>query len=168
MVEKVGYKELFKIGMSFDTFLSTASEEEKEKIATITKVIKISDELVEKIEKLDQEYNFLLSAEPWCPYVRATLPVLIKMTELNPKIKLKIITEGRGFMFLREKLEISEESYVIPTLAVLDKNFDFVAKYVGRPSKYRKIGFDIVKEKYFTGHRSDDIVEEILERIEKR
>lgn len=159
------YKELFETGMSFDTFFSIASASEKEKIKEIASVVKIKDEYVERIKKIDKKYNFLLSAESWCPYVRATVPVLMKMIELNPNIKLSIITEGRGFKFLREKLGIPEEKYVVPTLAILDENFNFAARYIGRPSKYRNIGFENVSSEYFKGHRSDDIVEEILERM---
>lgn len=161
------YKELFETGMSYKTFLSIGSEDERGKIDEITKVISISDENVEKIKKLDKNYKFLLSAESWCPYVRATVPVLVKMTELNPKIELKIITEGRGFKYLREKLKISEELYVIPTLAILDENYEFVTRYVGRPAKYRNIGFENVSKEYFAGYRADDIVEEILQKMSK-
>ena len=145
------YKELFETGMSYETFLSIASASER------TKVISICEEYTNKIKNLDKPYNFLLSAESWCPYVRATIPVLVKMTEINPNIKLRIITEGRGFKYLREKLNISEELYVVPTLAILDENFEFVTRYVGRPAKYRNIGFENVSKEYFAGYRSDDI-----------
>ena len=99
------YKELFETGMSYETFLSIASASEREKIAEITKVISICEEYTNKIKNLDKPYNFLLSAESWCPYVRATIPVLVKMTEINPNIKLRIITEGRGFT----KLKLDED-----------------------------------------------------------
>lgn len=158
-------KELFETGMSYETFLSIASASEREKITEITKVVKICDDYVERIKKIDKEYKFLLSAESWCPYVRATLPVLIKMIEINSNIKLGIITEGRGFKYLREKLNIPEDLYVVPTLAILDENFELVTRYVGRPAKYRNIGFENVSKEYFAGLRSDDIVEEILKKM---
>ena len=159
------YRELFETGMSVETFMSIASASEKEKIAGIKDVLKLNDNLVERIKKIEGKYNFLLSAESWCPYVRATLPVLVKITELNSNIKMGIITEGRGFNFLREKLGIPEEKYVVPTLAILDENFNFVGRYIGRPSKYRVIGFENVSTEFFRGHRADDIAEEILERM---
>ena len=124
------YKELFETGMSFDTFFNIASASEKDKMKEIASVVKIKDEYIERIKKIDKKYNFLLSAESWCPYVRATVPVLMKMIEFNPNIKLSIITEGRGFKFLREKLGIPEEKYVVPTLAILDENFNFAARYI--------------------------------------
>ncbi len=161
------YRELFETGMNYETFLSIGSVSEREKISEITKVISICDEYVEKIKNLKGGYKFLLSAESWCPYVRATIPVLVKMTEINPKIELRIITEGRGFKYLREKLNISEELYVVPTLAILNENYDFITRYVGRPAKYRNIGFENVSKEYFAGLRSDDIVEEILQKMGK-
>lgn len=159
------YRELFETGMSVETFMSIASASEREKMAEIKNVLKLDEALVERVKKIEGKYRFLLSAESWCPYVRATLPVLVKMIELNPNIELGIITEGRGFKFLREKLGIPEEKYVVPTLAVLDENFNFVGRYIGRPSKYRVIGFENVSTEFFKGHRADDIVEEILERM---
>lgn len=159
------YKELFESGMSYDLFMSIATDKERDEILKISENINICEEFTEKIRDLEQGYNFLLSAESWCPYVRATLPVLLKITEINPKIKLTIITEGRGFRYLREKLKISEELYVVPTLAILDEDFQFVARYVGRPAKYRNIGFENVSEEYFAGKRSDDIIEEILKKL---
>lgn len=159
------YRELFETGMSVETFMNIASVSEREKMAEIKNVLTLDEALVERIKKMKGKYNFLLSAESWCPYVRATLPVLVKMIELNSNIKIGIITEGRGFKYLREKLGIPEEKYVVPTLAVLDENFNLVGRYIGRPSKYRTIGFENVSEEYFKGLRAGDIAEEILDRI---
>ena len=159
------YRELFETGMSYDTFISIASKDEKEKIEEITSVLRLGDSFTNRVKAVDKKFYFLLSAESWCPYVRATIPVLVKMTEINPNIKLRIITEGRGFKYLREKLNISEELYVVPTLAILDENFEFVTRYVGRPAKYRNIGFENVSKEYFAGYRSDDIIEEILQKM---
>ena len=93
------YKELFETGMSYETFLSIASASEREKIAEITKVISICEEYTNKIKNLDKPYNFLLSAESWCPYVRATIPVLVKMTEINPNINVDTITPDEVMSF---------------------------------------------------------------------
>lgn len=159
------YRELFETGMSYDTFISIASRDEKEKIEEITSVLRLGDSFTNRVKAVDKKFYFLLSAESWCPYVRATVPVLMKMVELNPNISLSIITEGRGFKFLREKLGIPEERYVVPTLAILDEHFNLVNKYIGRPYKYRAIGFENVSNEYFKGQRADDIVEEIVEKM---
>ena len=57
------YKELFETGMSFDTFFNIASASEKDKMKEIASVVKIKDEYIERIKKIDKKYNFLLSAE---------------------------------------------------------------------------------------------------------
>lgn len=159
------FKELFETGMNYDIFMTIASKEEKVQINEITSVLRLGDSFTKKIKNVDKKFHFLLSAESWCPYVRVTVPVLMKMVELNPNISLSIITEGRGFKYLREKLDIPETKYVVPTLAILDENFNFINKYIGRPYKYRTIGFDNVSSEYFKGQRADDIVEEIIEKM---
>ncbi|MDO4588698.1 MAG: thioredoxin family protein [Fusobacterium sp.] len=159
------FKELFETGMNYDIFMNIASKEEREQIKEITSVLRIGDSFARKIKNIDKKFHFLLSAEAWCPYVRATVPVLMKMLELNPNISMSIITEGRGFKYLREKLDIPEAKYVVPTLAILDENFNLVNKYIGRPFKYRAIGFENVSNEYFKGQRADDIVEEIIEKM---
>ena len=95
----------------------------------------MGDSFTNRVIAVDKKFYFLLSAESWCPYVRATVPVLMKMVELNPNISLSIITEGRGFKYLREKLGIPEERYVETTLAKHDKHFNLLNKYIGKPYK---------------------------------
>ena len=159
------FKELFETGMSYGTFLSIASESEIGKIRDISKNIVLSEENIKGLKGIDRDINILVSAESWCPYVSATLPVLYRISEINTKLKLGIITEGRGFMFLAEKLGISDDDYVIPTVAFLDGDYNLIDKYIGKPEKYKTIGFRNISSDFFAGRRSDDIVEEILAKI---
>lgn len=159
------FKELFETGMSYGTFLSIASENELAKIREITKNLVLKNENIEKLKNIDKKVCLLLSAESWCPYVRATVPVLNRIAQINENIKLGIITEGRGFMFLREKLGIEEDDYVIPTLAILDEEYNLINKYIGKPEKYKEIGFRNVSTDFFAGKCADDIVEELLKKI---
>lgn len=159
------FRELFETGMSYGTFLSIASESEIAKIREIGKNLVLSDEHIEALKNVDKHVNILVSAESWCPYVRATLPVMYRISEINPKLRLGIITEGRGFMFLREKIGVEEDDYVIPTIALLDEDYNLINTYIGKPEKYREIGFRNVSSDFFAGKRADDIVEEILRKI---
>ena len=49
------YKELFETGMSFDTFFNIASASEKDKMKEIASVVKIKDEYIERIKKIDKK-----------------------------------------------------------------------------------------------------------------
>lgn len=159
------FKELFETGMSYGTFLSIGSESEVSKIREITKNLELSEEHIKALKAIDKRVNLLLSAESWCPYVRATVPVLARISQINEKIRLGIITQGRGIMFLADKLGIEEDDYVIPTLAILDADYNLINKYVGKPEKYENIGFENVSREFFKGFKADDIVEELLRKI---
>lgn len=156
-------KKLFiEAGIDFETFLKFSTKDERESMAQIVGNTKISEENLNKIKAIKEEINILLSAESWCPYVRATIIVLDLMSEINPKIKLRMITEGRGKMYMSSLIGLENKRFVVPTLAIMDKKFKFLGKYRGRPSIYRSINFDEIEDEFFTGQRANDILDEIL------
>lgn len=159
-------KEIFlEAGMPYENFLFSATDEERDKIETITRNMVISDDMKKRVHELDKEINILLSAETWCPYVRATVPVLYWLTQQNKNISLGIITEGRGCMFMASEVNIPVEKFVVPTMAILDKDYQYIGRYKGRPQKYKKIDFNDIKQDFFAGKKSDDIIEEILDIV---
>lgn len=156
-------KKLYDVGVDFETFMKLASDEEKAKINEILENLKLDEKLVKDFESKG-ELNILISAESWCPYARVTVSTLHRLTEMVKNVEIKIITEGRGFMFLRGKLGIDEDDYVIPTIALLDKDGELVNSYIGKPEKYDLRYFAEIKTEFFEGKHSNDILEEILNK----
>lgn len=156
-------KQLYDVGVDFETFMKLASDEEKTKIKDILGELKLDEKLVEGF-KNKEKVNLLISAESWCPYARVTVSTLHRLTEMAKNVEIKIITEGRGFMFLRGKLGIDEDDYVIPTIALLDKEGELVNSYIGKPEKYAPDYFIKIKPEFFEGKFSNDILEEILSK----
>ena len=156
-------KKLFDVGVDFEIFMKLASEEEKAQINEILRNLKLDESFIQNFASKDK-LNILISAESWCPYARVTVATLHKLSEVAKNVEIRIITEGRGFMFLRSKLEISEDDYVIPTIALLDKDGEFVNSYIGKPQKYELRYFAKIKTEFFEGKHSNDILEEILNK----
>lgn len=55
------------------------------------KTLKFSDEAVAKIKSVDQKISWLVLSESWCGDASPALPVMNKITEINPNITLSII-----------------------------------------------------------------------------
>lgn len=55
------------------------------------KTLKFSDEAVAKIKSVDQKISWLVLSESWCGDASPALPVMNKITEINPNITLAII-----------------------------------------------------------------------------
>ncbi|MFK7811201.1 MAG: thioredoxin family protein, partial [Maribacter sp.] len=53
------------------------------------KTLKFSEEVVEQISKVDSKITWLVLTESWCGDASPALPVMHKITELNPNISLK-------------------------------------------------------------------------------
>lgn len=60
---EMNIKELFEVGVNFETAIGLGTKGERAKIAENTSCINISNELIEEVKKFNQEINFLVSGE---------------------------------------------------------------------------------------------------------
>lgn len=106
-------KRINKIGISFDQFNKRADENAKEPLdpivdahekilhgftqlnqrrtARILKSYKISETKAQVFQNIDTPQTWLIITEDWCGDSAQNLPYLFKMSQLSPKIELKII-----------------------------------------------------------------------------
>ena len=89
-------KNLFFDGFNLNSFIEIASENEKENFFETEKNIKFSDENVKKIKNINSDIYIIASVESWCPYARAFVATVKKISELNKKINLSFVTMGRS------------------------------------------------------------------------
>ncbi|MFS4494227.1 thioredoxin family protein [Maribacter sp. 2308TA10-17] len=82
------------------------------------KTLKFSDEAVEKISKVDTKITWLVLTESWCGDASPALPVMHKITELNPNISLKIILRDENVDLMNRFLTNGGMS--IPKLIAVD------------------------------------------------
>lgn len=156
------FKELFFDGFSLKNYIEIASEGEREKFFETEKNINFSPENVNKIKNISKNIYIVASVETWCPYARAFVATVKKISELNPKLNLSFVTMGRGFMDIAEILEIDEDDFVVPTAIILDENFEFKKSFIGFPEKYSETGLGRNANDYFKGLKADEILNEIL------
>ncbi|MDC6388187.1 thioredoxin family protein [Maribacter sp. PR1] len=82
------------------------------------KVLKLDDETVLKIKKVNQRINWLVLTESWCGDASPALPVMNKISELNPNISFKILLRDENLELMNQFL--TNGSMSIPKLISFD------------------------------------------------
>lgn len=82
------------------------------------KTLKFSDEAVAKIKSVQQKISWLVLSESWCGDASPALPVMNKITELNPNISLSIILRDENLDIMNQFLTNGGMS--IPKLIAID------------------------------------------------
>lgn len=82
------------------------------------KTLKFDDEAIAQILKVDQKITWLVLTESWCGDASPSLPVMHKISELNPNISLKIIMRDEHLDLMNQFL--SNGAMSIPKLIAID------------------------------------------------
>ncbi len=97
------------------------------------KTLKVPSEIEEKISKVKSRLTFLVLSESWCGDASPSLPVMNKISELNPNIEFKIVLRDENLELMDQFLTNGTRS--IPKLIVLDKeNEEVIADWGPRSS----------------------------------
>ena len=123
----VGYrnqiKDLLKEGKSTGKEQSEAlthySELNEARMNRLEKTVKISTEIIQKLNQLNGDYIWLVISEGWCGDAAQILPVIYKMAELSERIDLKIVFRDENEDLMN--LFLSNGTKSIPKLIILDK-----------------------------------------------
>jgi len=84
------------------------------------KTLKFSDEVVAKITSVDQKISWIVLSESWCGDASPALPVMNKISELNPNISLSIILRDENLDIMDQFLTNGGRS--IPKLIAVDED----------------------------------------------
>ena len=85
----------------------------------LDKTIKVSDEIVLKLQSLKNEYIWLIISEGWCGDAAQLLPIFNKMDEVSDKIEMKIVFRDENVELMN--LFLTYGAKAIPKLIILDK-----------------------------------------------
>ncbi|TVZ15770.1 thioredoxin family protein [Maribacter sp. MAR_2009_72] len=84
------------------------------------KTLRFSDEDIAKIKSVDQPVSWLVLTESWCGDASPALPVMHKITEINPKVSLTIILRDMNLAIMDRFLTNGTRS--IPKLVAINQN----------------------------------------------
>ncbi|MGL5346591.1 MAG: thioredoxin family protein [Peptostreptococcaceae bacterium] len=159
--------ELFEVGQTFESTVGEGTKSERARIPKNDSRINFSKELIEDIQNIDYEINFLVSGEIWCPDYQLNATILKRFCDLNPNFNMSVITMARGKKFLSQILNIEKENFKGPTILVLDKDFNMLGLFEERPNVVKEKDFEEIKLEYYKGKYLLDSAVEILNIIKK-
>tara|TARA_R110000744_G_scaffold44726_1_gene99586 strand:- start:375 stop:971 length:597 start_codon:yes stop_codon:yes gene_type:complete len=83
------------------------------------KTLKFNEEAVAKIKSIKQKIEWVVLTESWCGDASPAIPVMYKITELNPNISLSLILRDENLEVMNQFL--TNGSMSIPKLIAIDE-----------------------------------------------
>jgi len=111
------------------------------------KTVKPSEEAVSAMSSVNEKSTWLLITESWCGDAAHIVPVINKMAELNPNIKLRIVLRDDNEELMDAFL--TNGGRAIPKLIMLDTEMNVINTFGPRPSTATQMVQD-----YKTAHGS--------------
>lgn len=138
-------KDLLKEGESTGKEQSEAlthySELNEARMNRLEKTVKISTEIIQKLNQLNGDYIWLVISEGWCGDAAQILPVIYKMAELSERIDLKIVFRDENEDLMN--LFLTNGTKSIPKLIILDKNtLEILGDFGPRPIGAKQLILD--------------------------
>lgn len=138
-------KDLLKEGKSTGKEQSEAlthySELNEARMNRLEKTVKISTEIIQKLNQLNGEYIWLVISEGWCGDAAQILPVIYKMAELSERIDIKIVFRDENEDLMN--LFLTNGTKSIPKLIILDKNtLEVLSDFGPRPIGAKQLILD--------------------------
>ena len=138
-------KTLLKEGKSSGNEQSEAlthySELNEARMNRLEKTVKISTEIIQKLNQLNGDYIWLVISEGWCGDAAQILPVIYKMAELSERIDLKIVFRDENEDLMN--LFLTNGTKSIPKLIILDKNtLEVLSDFGPRPIGAKQLILD--------------------------
>ena len=121
--------------------LTHYSELNEARMNRLEKTVKISTEIIQKLNQLNGDYIWLVISEGWCGDAAQILPVIYKMAELSERIDLKIVFRDENEDLMN--LFLTNGTKSIPKLIVLDKNtLEVLSDFGPRPIGAKQLILD--------------------------
>jgi hypothetical protein len=103
----------------------------------LDKTIKISEETITEIKKVNEPQTWLVLTEGWCGDAAQNLPVINKIAEVNSLIDLKLVLRDDHEELM--DLFLTNGGKAIPKLIALDKENNVIDTWGPRPTTAAKM-----------------------------
>ena len=121
--------------------LTHYSELNEARMNRLEKTVKISTEIIQKLNQLNGDYIWLVISEGWCGDAAQILPVIYKMAELSERIDLKIVFRDENEDLMN--LFLTNGTKSIPKLIILDKDtLELLGDFGPRPIGAKQLILD--------------------------
>lgn len=104
----------------------------------LDKTIQVTPEVKSKIDKLSNEYIWLVISEGWCGDAAQIVPIINKMAELSSNIDLRVVLRDDNDALMNAFL--TNGARAIPKLIIIEKDTqEIVGQWGPRPEPARKL-----------------------------
>ncbi len=103
-----------------------------------------SDELIEAVKKNSEPQLWMILTESWCCDSAQILPVIAKIADLNPNIKLKILLRDSYPEVMDQYLTNGTRS--IPKLIAFSKDYKELFRWGPRPKTAKRLVFRLKED----------------------
>ncbi|QNM85279.1 thioredoxin family protein [Polaribacter pectinis] len=110
----------------------------------LDKTIKLSEETIKEIKKVEEPQTWLVISEGWCGDAAQNLPVINKIASTNENINLKIVLRDDNLELM--DLFLTNGGRSIPKLIALDKENNVLNTWGPRPTIATKMVADYKAE----------------------
>lgn len=120
----------------------------------------LKDDLVKKLQNIDQEWTWLVLTEAWCGDAAQSIPILHKMSEVNDNITFRLILRDENLDVMDQFLH-NGRSRSIPKLICVDsETLEVLGEWGPRPDEAREL---------YEGLRNDSgmAYQEVAEKLHK-
>lgn len=160
-------EELFRAGNTFYEFVNKDKDTHKEKTLENYRQIEVDEILENEIKAIDETIYILVFGEIWCPDCMINVPALQKMTDINEKIIIRIVSrEGNEGHMANYSLNGKPR---IPTFVVMNQQFEEKGTFVEQPQTIKDIvakgnqaEIIVARRKYQKCEYINDTIKEVL------
>lgn len=133
----------------------------------------LKSELIEKVQKIENNQHWIIITEPWCGDAAHSVPFIKLITDKKPKIKLSFVWRDKPPHMINDYLTNGGKS--VPKLIIRDSNGNDLATWGPRPKPCQKLyqqlksenaDFETQKielQKWYNNDKGQTLQEEMLE-----
>lgn len=163
------FQSLFGLGDDFHTYTEGGTAEEIKAVYEARNKLAQRDFLPESTLKraaaVEQKYYLLVAGEMWCPDCHLNITAFQKLCELQPNIKMSVVTKGRAERDMQALPGLN--NIRIPAVAVLNDQFELIGTFIERPKAVANAeDFQLIKPDYRAGRYLNDSISDILDILE--
>ncbi|MFX1515866.1 MAG: thioredoxin family protein [Promethearchaeota archaeon] len=157
-------EEFYQTGASFEQFLQSGTEDEKDRINLYYR--RLGKKFTPEDFRIDLTHpvNLLVIATTWCWDSKTNVPVFVKLADQNPKINLKIFNKDH-YPFLVDRINGSEK---VPQVIIFSKDFHYLDRWVERSTAGYQLYGEVRKEYGWDESVFDQFLKEYRKRFLKQ
>lgn len=160
------YRELFHQGIDFNEYINQGTNKDIQLVFNIFNQFKkhVSQATLKRLSLIKSDVNILISGEMWCPDCQVNMTAIQCISQIQPKIKLSIISKEIAEKYIMSPLGFNKVS--IPFMLLMDSKFILDDLFIERPKFVAEVeSFDDLREDYLAGKYLNDTICEILDKL---